>query len=235
MDRRAGETMGWTPPSLGRRAFLIGGAGAALVLPMAGAARAAVPGIPSSGKIEFKVMRKGWHIGEHILHFTQDGDNLTVETDVRIVVRIGPVPVYHHNQTCIERWRGDRFVSLDSTTQSTAAHDKASAHRMPDGVYIQPAEGAPYTAPAEALPQTHWNHLALQGPLFNPENGKLLHETLVGRTDDMVKLADGSSIRATRYSMTGDGVEEDYYDSAGVWAGLRAKVEDGSYVEYLRL
>ncbi len=237
MGKNAAETMGWTPQAIGRRAFLIGGAGVGLGFPLLAAARAraALPGIPADGRIAFHVFRKGSHIGEHTMRFEQDGDDLTVRVDVRIVVKIGPLPVYRHTQHCTERWRGDQFLSLDSATTSTASNQKVTARRTSDGVQIEPAVGAPYTAPAATLPLTHWNRAVYQGPVFDPEKGKLLRDTLVSRADDMVKLADGSAIRATRYSTSGDAVEDIYYDSAGVWAGLKVKVQDGSSVEYLRV
>jgi hypothetical protein len=221
---------------MGRRAFLASGA-AGLTLPWLGPgrSRAAVSGIPSDGKVSFKVMRRGAHIGEHSLTFSQDGDALTVTTDVHITVHIGPVPVYHHTQHCIEHWKGDRFVGLESTTSSNVSHDVVTARRTADGLRIEPGSGTPFTAPAETLPLTHWNRFAYQGPLFEPQNGKLLKETLVARADDMITLADGSMIKATRWSVTGDGVMDDYYDMGGVWAGLHVKVRDGSRVEYLRL
>jgi hypothetical protein len=221
---------------MGRRAFLSGGA-AGLALPWlgAGAARSAISGIPTSGKVAFKVMRKGAHIGEHTLLFTQDGDALTVETGVRITVHVGPVPVYHHTQRCLEHWKGDRFVALESTTSSNVAHDVVTVRRTAEGLRIEPSSGVPYMAPAEALPLTHWNRFAYQGPLFEPQNGKLLKETLVARSDDMIAVADGSMVKVTRWSVTGDGVMDDFYDLGGVWAGLHVKVRDGSRVEYLRL
>jgi hypothetical protein len=233
-DSPAGET-GWRPQSIRRRAFLVGGAGAGLCLLGAGAARAQPVGVPASGKLAFKVMRKGNDIGQHVMRFEQDGDGLIIHIDVRIVVRIGPVPVYHHTQHCTERWRGDQFVSLDSTTISTASHQTMSARRAGDGVHISPSSGAPYVASPDTLPLTHWNHAVYQTPVFNPETGKMLRETLVARADDMVRLADGTSIRATRYTVAGDGMEDNFYDSAGVWAGLHARVEDGSFVDYLRI
>jgi len=236
MDWDAAEATGGARKAIGRRAFLASGA-AGLTLPWLApaGARAALSGIPADGKVAFKVMRKGAHIGEHRLTFSQDADGLTVTTDVRITVHIGPVPVYHHTQHCVEHWKGDRFVGLESTTNSNVSHDVVAARRTADGLRIEPDSGAPFTAPAETLPLTHWNRFAYQGPLFEPQNGKLLKETLVGRADDMIAQADGSMVKVTRWSVTGDGVMDDFYDAAGVWAGLHVKVRDGSRVEYLRL
>jgi hypothetical protein len=220
---------------MGRRAFLIGGAGLALPVVGAGPARAALPGVPPDGKVAFKVMRKGAHIGEHALTFVQDGDSLIVQVEVRITVRIGPVPVYHYVQRSTERWKGDHFVALDSATSSNVSREKVTARRTADGVRIEPSSGAPYTASSDALPLTHWNRFAYLGPLFDPQAGKPLKLSLVSRGDDTVQLADGSSVKAVRWTVAGDGMMDDYYDASGVWTGLHVRVQDGSQVEYLRL
>jgi hypothetical protein len=237
MGDHAAEKRDSAQQAMGRRAFLIGGAGAGLVLPLLPAAPAwAQPsGVPASGRIAFRVVRKGVHIGESSVTFTQDGDSLAVRTEARIQIKVGPVTVYRYTHLCTERWSGNRFMALDSTTNSNVSHEKVTVRRTAEGLRIEPASGAPYVAPGDALPQTHWNRFAYMGPMFNPQDGKPMKETLVSRTPDMVKLADGSSIPATRWSVTGDGVMDDFYDAAGVWVGLHAKVQDGSYVEYLRL
>ena len=234
MGENAAIATGVAHAPIGRRAFLIG-AGLALPVLYAGRAQAALPGVPAEGKVAFKVMRRGAHIGEHMLTFTQDGDNLTVQVDVRITVRIGPVPVYHYVQRCTEQWKGDRFVALDSATSANVSHQTVTARRTADGVRIEPSAGAPYIAPGDALPLTHWNRFAYQGPLFDPQAGKLLKLSLVSRGDDMVQLADGSSVKAVRWTVAGDGMMDDYYDANGVWTGLHVRVQDGSQVQYLRL
>ena len=238
MGGNAAGPAGKAHAGLARRAFLTGAAAAGLALPVLlrpGLAHAALSGIPADGKVSFKVMRKGSHIGEHSLRFDVDGDNLTVTTDVRITVRVGPVPVYHHTQRCTEHWKGDRFTSMESTTSSNVSHQAVTAKRTADGVRIEPSDGPAFTAPADALPLTHWNRFAYQGPLFDPQAGQVLKESVVTRADDTIQQADGSTIKVTRWSVTGDGVMDDYYDAQGVWAGLHVKVRDGSRVEYLRL
>ena len=234
MGENAAKATGVACAPMGRRAFLIG-AGLALPVLYAGRAQAAPAGIPAEGKIAFKVMRKGAHIGEHRLTFTQDGDSLTVQVDVRITVRIGPVPVYHYVQRITEHWKGDRFMALDSATSANVSHQSMTARRGADGLRIEPSGADPYVISGDALPLTHWNRFAYQGPLFDPQAGKLLKLSLVSRGDDMVQLADGSSVKAVRWTVAGDGMMDDYYDANGVWTGLHVKVQDGSQVQYLRL
>jgi hypothetical protein len=238
MGEHAAEKRDRAQDVMGRRAFLIGGAGAGLVLPLlpAGPALAQpLGGIPASGKIAFHVLRKGAHIGESTVTFSQDSDGLTVRTEVHIQVKVGPVPVYRYTHVCNEHWNGNRFTGLESTTNSNMSHEKVTVRRLADGLHIDSASIPSWIAPIDSLPQTHWNRFAYMGPMFNPQDGKPLKEILVSRTPDTVKLVDGSSISATRWSMTGDGVMDDFYDANGVWVGLHAKVQDGSYVEYVKI
>ena len=239
MGDDAAEATGWTRHRMGRRAFLISGVGAGLTLPLLGATSAwAQPaGVPPGGQLAFKVMRKGVHIGEHALTFTQDGDNLSVHTEVRITIKVGPVPVYHYVHRCTERWTGARFTNLESSTSANGvSRESIKARRTSDGIYIEPAVGDPYTASADCLPLTHWNRLAYQGaPLFNPQDGKLLHETAKSLGADTINLADGRPLAATRYSLTGESKIDDWYDEQGVWAALRGTVKDGSVLDYRRV
>ncbi|MDB5461209.1 MAG: hypothetical protein JWO72_2950 [Caulobacteraceae bacterium] len=223
---------------MGRRAFLIQGLGAGLVLGALGPpqARAAVYGVPADGRLAFQVWRKNAHIGEHALRFEQDGDALTVHIDVHIIVRIGPVPVMRYTHSSKEQWQGGQFQGLEATTHSNLDRQHVTARRSADGLYIQPVRGAPYTASGDTLPMSHWNRQVMRAPLFDPDDGRLLRETTRAlKGEEMVKLADGSSVRATRYTITGDASVDDWYDANNVWTALHSRVVDGSYIDYLRL
>src|ERR1700753_1955239 len=98
MGDESGTAATRTGEGVHRRAFLIGGAGLALPFATAPDALSAPSGVPAAGQIAFRVYRKGAPIGQHQLKFDADGDGLTVTTDVHILVRIGPVPVYYFNQ-----------------------------------------------------------------------------------------------------------------------------------------
>jgi hypothetical protein len=226
---------------MGRRALLLRGLGAGLTLSALGLpalARAGGSGIPADGKLAFQVWRQGNHIGEHALTFTQDGDDLTVQIDVHIVVKIGPVPVARYTHNCREHWSAGQFQSLDAVSHSLPGHQQhTTAKRTADGIYIEPAGGAsPYTTTADTLPMSHWNRQDMRAPLFNPQDGKILKETSrIPKGEEMIKLADGTMIKATRYAITGDAAVDDWYDANNVWTALHGRVVDGSYIDYLRL
>lgn len=210
-----------------RRSLLA--AGVLLLAPtVAGAA------VPARKKLSFLVFRNGARVGEHEMSFVGEPGAVTVTTDVRMSIRLGPVPVFRYRHQATERWAGGRFASLETTTDANGKRRSVTARRSAGGVSIETG-GRTVTGPAGALPLTHWNAEALAGPLFNPQEGKMLKVTArrIGR--ETVALADGRSAAATRWSVRGEAEIDDWYDDAGVWVALRGKLPDGSTMEYRRV
>ena len=197
-------------------------------------ARAATNSVPRNGRLAFQVFRKGAHLGEHTMTFTRDGDRLNVQAEVDITVKFGPLTVLQYRHQAKERWRGAAFVGLETMTVSNGQRQHVTAEHMDDGVRIEPAAGAAYLAPSGAMPLSHWNRQALASPLFNPQDGKPLRETIVLKGEETVRLADGRSAPATRYALTGEAEVDDWYDEDGIWTALRGRVKDGSFLDYRR-
>jgi hypothetical protein len=224
------------PPLLmGRRGLLTCGAAAAFWPATAIAASpGAQTGCPATDALTFQVSRNGAPIGTHKLTFSRAGDDLTVHIDAAFRVGFGFITVYRYRHVGVERWRGGRFDLLETTTNDNGRMLRVQARRTPDGVAIK-ATGVPdQTAPADALPLTHWAMAAMTAPLFNPETGKMLRETARPRGAGMIDLANGTSIRATAFSLMGEAPIEDWYDDTRVWAALDAVGQDGSKITYRR-
>ena len=78
------------------------------------------------------------------------------------------------------------------------------------------------TAPPGSNPITHWNPAIFPGPMFDPQNGKMMK----------VKTTKAG---AGHWQIRGQTEIDDYYDDAGNWQALKGKLDDGSMVEYRRL
>lgn len=215
------------PSALTRRGLIVVGA-SALAAPGAFAAA------PANGRLAFAVFRGQDKVGEHVMRFNRGGSGLTVSTEVEMRVKLGPIPVFRYAHTATERWLDDSFVSLTTRTETNGKVEQVKAEASRAGVAIEGPAGR-LTAPASAVPLTHWNAAALSGPLFNPQLGKIMkvRTARVGR--ERVELADGGSIPATRWTIRGEAEIDNWYDAAGAWAGLRGKLEDGSTMIYRRL
>lgn len=189
---------------------------------------------PTSRRLAFAVFRNDARIGEHRMSIVRQADGVSASSDVSMVVRVGPVPVYRYTHRAVEQWRAGRFVSLETSTNGGGKIQRVSARRTDAGVMIETGKGR-VTAPAGAAPLTHWNAAVLGGPLFNPQDGKILAITARRAGREAVKLADGRSIESTRWSLRGETQIDNWYDEAETWAALRGKLPDGSTMEYRRL
>jgi hypothetical protein len=202
-----------TDNGISRRLILLGG----LALTAPAPAWAAMP---PGGKLAFAVSRNGAQVGEHHMSFAGDPASPVVTTDVRMLVKLGPVPVYRYIHHAVERWAGGRFASLETTTDANGKGQKVSARRTEAGLTIETGKGR-IAAPANAAPFTHWNPQVFGRPLFNPQEGKLLKVT--------------AARNGAMWSIRGEAEIDDWYDEAGVWTRLRGKLKDGSTMEYRRL
>ena len=209
-----------------RRAFAL--SAGALLTPAAAFAQA-------SGRTVFEVWRNGDKIGSHSVDITDAAGVRTARIAAEMTVRLGPVPVFRYRHSAVETWSAGRFSSLDARTTSNGKLETVNARREGGSVRILRNRGAPVVAPPEAAPLTHWNREVLAGPLFNPQTGQVAKERVTRREGDSVRLADGRTIPATRYALTGDAEIIDWYDAQGRWAGLRGKADDNSWIDYRRV
>jgi hypothetical protein len=196
---------------VGRRELLVGGVG--LLVP--GVALAA------PNRLAFQVFRNGTKVGEHQMSFAGDDDNRTVVTNVDMVVKIGPVPVYKYKHNATERWADGKFVSIDATTNGNGKIQKTSARAMPGFVQITGPKGA-VKGPADAVPLSHWNQASFGKPLFNQQEAKMLKVTC-------------TRVKAGHWQVRGEAEIDDFYDGSGNWLALQGKLEDGSKMEYRRI
>jgi hypothetical protein len=175
--------------------------------------------VPPANVLKFDVHRNECTIGQHMLRFAQEGDDLVVLIDVQMRVGFGPITFFRYHHQGEERWRSGQFLSLKTQTDNNGTPLQVKASRVGDGVVVE-ATGSPVQhLPADALPLTHWNVACMKATLFNPQDGKILADTGVVRGREIVTLGDGKSVAAMRYSLAGKAPIDDWYDDKNVWVG----------------
>lgn len=194
-----------------RRAVLAGG----LILPLAPSFALAAP-----RNLTFAVFRNGAHIGEHHINFVGDGDAVTATTEATMTVKLGPVPVFKYRHQAVERRSGAAFARLETSTVTNGKAEHVVAEKTGGGISVECPSGKVLLA-ADANPMTHWNPRIFEGPLFNPQTGKMLK----------VRTARAG---AGHWTIRGEVEMDDVYDDAG-WLSAKAKADDGSTVEYRRI
>ena len=198
---------------LSRRLILTGG----LLLPLAPSlVRAAAP-----RNVTFAVFRNGSRIGEHHISYSGDGASVTATTEAVMTVKLGPVPVFKYHHHAVETRKDGQFASLETATTTNGKAERVVAERAAGGISVDCPTGKAVLA-ANVNPMTHWNPKIFEGPVFNPQTGKMLK----------VKTSrDG----ANRWIIHGEVEMEDTYDEAGAWMAAKAKADDGSTIEYRRV
>ncbi len=186
---------------------------------------------PPGGRLRFAVWRNGERIGDHEMTFVTGGGLTTVSCEAAMKFKIGPIGVtYSH--TAKELWKGDDFQSVETASLTNGKRESVSARRTAAGVVIQ-AGSTSKTVAAETAPLSHWNSAVLNGPLFNPQNGKLLKVT--ASRGAPVLPADSPLPSGARWSLRGGADIDDWYDANGVWSALRGRLPDRSIMEYRRV
>lgn len=182
----------------------------------------------------FDVMRKGRHIGEHRVGFRRDGNVLIVNIALEVIVGLWPIAEFRYTHRARETWQEDHFLSLESETSGEGKRVRVSANRTAENVIVESSSAGQALLTPEAIPLTHWNILCLKRPLFSPQEGTPIASQFEAHTEEMVLLADGSKVRATRYSLLLKPVLYSWYDRAGAWTSLSTEGSDGSTIRYRR-
>lgn len=212
---------------LSRRGFVTGSA----CLAAAGSAWAQVP-LPDSA-LKFKLVREGSEIGRHQVTFTPAQDNLTVTTNIDIVVKMGFITLYRFGQQVVERWVGGQFGSADVTTNDDGTKLMVSVQRDGDHLLIDSSKRGRLNAPANAMLATYWNRAVMDGPIIGTQDGRVLAPHVTARDWEPVSVAPGKQIDARHYVLTGDLEVDLWYDHDDRWRALQLKGPDNSLIRYV--
>jgi hypothetical protein len=190
--------------------------------------------VPPAQKLRFIISRNNSDIGSHEVSFDPAGEDLAVHINVQMRVGFGPLTFFHYHHRGEERWRGGQFISLQTQTDDDGDQLHVHAQRTGDHIRVQATGLAPQDLPGTALPLTHWNVACMHAQLFNPQDGTVMQEKSEPRGSEVVVLANGTRVQATRYALNGKAPINDWYDEKQVWTKLTAKVKDGSSLIYTR-
>ena len=174
--------------------------------------------IPSSGRLDFDVIRKGKDIGDHSYKFSGSANALSVRVSTDIVVKVPLIRVtaYSFKHSSVEKWSGGKLVKISSKT-----NDDGTPHQLNTG-----GNGM--------LPASLWNADALRnGKLLNTVDGSIMSVRVSDLGAETVPVK-GGNVTAHHYRLS-QGLDRDlWYDGDGNLARVTFKADDGSTVTYVR-
>ncbi len=203
-----------------RRQFVLGGAICALPI----AAAADLP-VPAGGKMAFEVLRNGDKIGEHHLSFSGVGGDIDVTIDVALLVTIMGIGVFSYAAHGLESWRGGVFQSLQSRVNDNGNQLQVKAERTAGGYAVEGTHVPLYTAPPNMLPLTYWNKQMLDGTILNIQTAHTDKITVTRNGWNALPTAEGGSIVAQRFDITGKLHLSVWYDQNNTWSSTEFHVK----------
>lgn len=190
-------------------------------------AAAALLPVPAGNLLRFKVLRNGSHIGEQSMKFIQDGNSLQVVSQADMVVRIAGIPVFHYTAEVVEHWLDGKFNRLNSHVNHNGTQLKVAANPIPDGFSIESTKAGDYqyTGSPILMPLTYWNKAMLNAMILNVETGHHYLATVSSPGWSWVPTAEGGTVLAQRFDITGHLHFTIWYTQDNEWAGLAFHVD----------
>ena len=184
-------------------------------------------------KIEFDVIRDGQKVGQHTTRFQTKEDNLIVETQMNIKVKIFSIPIYTFNYESTEVWSDDILTNLDVLILDGTERKIINAFSTISGLSIQgPSGNAMFAGPI--IPTNHWNvNVVKENQVLNTLTGEINQVQITNKGSQNISVKNGN-LKAIRYDYTGDLKDTSvWYDDKGRWVKLQFIARDGSTISYI--
>lgn len=187
---------------------------------------------PDAGdELVFDVYRNGDRFGSHVVRFSSVGDQLTVDTDIELKVKIGPFTAFHYVHDAQEIWNDGELQSIDARTKSDGEWAQVSVRAEGDSLRTKGPEFSGLH-PDSLIPSTHWNIAEMrQNVMLSTETGAALPMEVEDLGLETVTVGN-RQIKARHYRVTSDLVASFWYDDSGRWVKCAFKAR-GSDVEYV--
>jgi hypothetical protein len=188
---------------------------------------------PVETDLTYAVLRDGDEVGRHQVTLTRDDDQqTTVAIKTNVVVKVALVPVYRFEQNGSETWRQGHLTALSTKTNDDG--DKHSLDAKAAGDHVEVVSDGTHTqATADVIPASLWNHdLVNQKVLLNTINGKAMAVKVADLGVEAVR-AQGHSVQAHHYRVTGELDRDLWYDPANTLVQIGFKASDNSSILYV--
>lgn len=171
-------------------------------------------------------------IGTHVLNFRCEGDDLVVETDVDVEVKVLFITAYERKAHYREVWRGDRLVDYEAITNDGGERFETRA-RIEDGAMIVDGVEKGVRVPLDTVPSHPWNVDVVDRPLvFGQRDGEIRHVKAEAAGEEPLTIG-GKTIMARKYAVTGDLERDLLYAPDGTWLQWRLE-RDGKSITITR-
>jgi hypothetical protein len=182
----------------------------------------------------FDLLRNGERVGDYWLEFQEEDAKLTVKIGMQLSIKVFGLFNYNYSYSATERWVEDELYSLDVRLNKNGDQQQRSwvsekYHSLNTADVIDSGN-----LNSDLLPTHHWySKILSQKRVFNTIKAKAV-EIDPMLDEQFILNISGEKLLVNAYRLGGDLENtQSWYDTRGVWRGMRFKAKDGSNVEVI--
>lgn len=191
---------------------------AASVAVIAGVIWGASPALAEAYRLDYTVNHSKYgNIGTYTNVVNTQGQDTTVTTNLNIQVKVLGITAYRQTANRVEKWNGDRLVSLHSITNTKGKPVEVDGVAQGDHFVITTPAGSEQ-APADVRVSNPWSPAVISGSeIVTPDDGAVAKMQINGPQSTMVQVA-SSTEPAKQYDINLPSLGEQYnvwFDGSG--------------------
>jgi len=175
--------------------------------------------IPDKNKINFDIIRKGKDIGDHIIQFKEKNDQLIVNVDIDIKVKLAFVVVYKFEHQSKEVWENGTLVSFTGKTKFEDDREYDVSIEVKDANYEGSGMDGSFTFPKNILVSNYWNiDLMKQNEIFDTQKGIIRKTTIQDAGIESIDFH-GKNINAHKFILNAEKHPKDKgpFSETSIW------------------
>ena len=188
--------------------------------------------VPPPGTYAYTVMHPDHgDIGTYTNVVRKTADGVSVDTSVRIEVKVAFLSVYKLNADRHEEWKNGRLVAYKSKTVKNGKEINISGQAKGDKFVIETASGE-IVAPGDVVPTNPWSkELTEADVVMASESGRIFDARVATQNDTTVTVA-GQPVQAKHFQLAADTRHDVWFDSQGRVVQF-ATNDDGTTISFL--
>lgn len=188
----------------------------------------------AAGKVEYRIDHSKYdEIGSHVINFSREGEDLIVDVDVNIRVKVLFITVHSLVSRRRETWRDGRMVAYQAHTDENSNLFDVTVRAEGGKLIIEGPEGRA-EADGPVFPTNPWNPEIVNGKVqMDTKTGELLNVSVAPAGAEAIDVA-GTAVQTSKYQVTGDRHRELWFDADGNLMRFRFP-RDGETLTFTRV
>ncbi len=180
---------------------------------------------------QFRVLLDQREIGSHRYTLESAGPGLVIRSTAQFDVKLLFISAYRYEHEAVERWRDGCLQSLASRTDTNGERIAITAEAASGGLAVERPDGRDLH-PGCVMSFAYWDPRILTADrLLNSQTGKLEPVRVTPRGLETVPVR-GEQRVASRYRISGQGLQIDLWYAGESWVALEALTQGGRLLRY---